>query len=132
MDGLVTGMRTEGFGVLFVNELTLLPVLVPLAPASSVLARFPPAFAAIAANLGVSDSAVRGELTAMNEQTLRRASSRSVLGIMNTFARLADNYRLMHDDIDLLELALWLSQVLCSPLYSREGTPRDQLKAQLA
>jgi hypothetical protein len=88
--------------------------------------------AEIAANLGAPRSAVRGELNAMNEQTLAKTVSRGVLGTMNEFAHLAANYRSMHDDVDLLDLALWLARVTCSPLFSREGTPGDELRAQLA
>ena len=117
---------------IFVNELCLLPVLLPLAPASSVLARFPSAFAQVAGGLGVPDSAIRGEMTAMNEQALAKTVSRSVLGIMNEFGHLAENYRWRHENIELLDLALWLSEVPCRPLFSGEGTPRDELRARLA
>jgi hypothetical protein len=115
----------------FVNERSLVPVLLPLAPASTVLARFPSVFAQVAGHLGVPDTAIRGELTAMNDQTLAKTVSRSVLGTMNEFGHLADNYRWMHDDVDLIELALWLSEVPCRPLFAGEGTPRDELRSRL-
>ena len=116
----------------FVNEISLVPVLLPLAPASSVLARFPSAFAQVAGALGLPDSAIRREFSSMGVQTLAKTASRSVLGAMNEFGHLADNYRWLHDEIDLVDLAVWLSQVPCRPLFSGEGTPRDELRARLA
>ena len=41
---------------LFVSERTLVPVIVPLAPASSVITRFPTSFAEIATRMGVDQS----------------------------------------------------------------------------
>ena len=45
----------------------------------------------------------------MAEQVLAKTSSRSVLGVMNEFARMADSYRWTEDHIDLAELSLWLA-----------------------
>jgi len=117
---------------LFVSERTLLPVIVPLAPASAVIARFPVAFAEVATRIGVEPAAVDGETARMTTWTLATTASRSVLGVMNEFAYLADNYRERHDPLDLVELSLWLAQVPCSPLYPRHGTPELELKALLA
>lgn len=116
----------------FVNERSLLPVLLPLASASTVLARFPLVFEQVAVRLGVPDTALRGELTAMNDQTLAKTESRSVLGTMNEFGHLADNYRWMRNDVDLIDLALWLAEVPCRPLFAGEGTPREELKSRLS
>jgi len=62
---------------------------------------------------------------------LARTTSRSVLGVMNEFAHLADNYREPHDHVDLVELSLWLAHVPCSPLHSSHGFPDLELKALL-
>jgi len=85
-------------------------VLVPLAPAATVTARLPAAFAKIARRLDVETLTLEGELAAMAEQVLAKTSSRSVLGVMNEFARMADSYRWTEDHIDLAELSLWLAQ----------------------
>ncbi len=108
-----TGTRTRCSGArsrLSVNARTLLPVLVPLAPAATVTARLPAAFAKIARRLDVEALTLEGELAAMAEQVLAKTSSRSVLGVMNEFARMADSYRWTEDHIDLAELSLWLAQ----------------------
>jgi hypothetical protein len=117
--------------VLFVNSSTLLPVLVPLAPAKSVLSRLPHAFAEVAGELGVTGPNLEAELEAMSEQSLAKTESRSVLGTMNEFTHLADNYRWMHDDIELIDLSLWLAQVPCRPLFGGEGSPDRELRARL-
>ena len=67
----------------------------------------------------------------MTSWTLAKTASRSVLGVMNEFAHLADNYRERREIIDLVELSLWLAQVPCSPLHSGHGFPDLELKALL-
>ena len=47
---------------LFVNESSLLPVLVPLAPAGTVIARFPPALGAVLHALDASPVFMKAEL----------------------------------------------------------------------
>jgi len=116
---------------IFVEERSLLPVIVPFAPASSVIDRFPSAFEATAGALGIPSSAVRRELATMDDRVLARTASRSVLGVMNEFGHLADNYRWRHEEIDLLAVSLWLAQVPCTPLLDRHGTPGDTLRALL-
>lgn len=116
---------------LFVNASTLLPVLVRAAPANSLLSRLPGAFAEVAGELGVSGPILDAEVAAMSEQSLATTSSRSVLGTMNEFAHLADNYRWMHDDFDLVDVALWLAKVPCRPLFAGQGSPDRELRARL-
>lgn len=116
---------------LFVNERSLLPVLVPLAPATSVVSRLPAAFADIAARIGVDDSALRRELAVMGEHVLAKTASRRVLGVMNEFAHLSDSYRDRRDPVDLIELSLWLANVPCSPLYGRTISPDRELAVLL-
>lgn len=91
---------------LFVNERTFLPVLLPLAPAVSVTARFPPVFAQVARRLGVIPERLNEQLGEMSEHVLARTASRVVLGVMNGYAQLADQYRWTEDEVDLIELLL--------------------------
>ena len=114
-----------------VNARSLLPVLVPLAPAASVLKRFPFAFAEVAQRIGAGGNAIETEVRTMNEYALAKSPSRSVLGTVNEFSHLADHHRWMNDDIELVELSLWLAQVPCRPLFTSEGTPEDELRALL-
>ena len=112
---------------LFVHEETLLPVLMPLAPASSLAERFPAHLAAVLNALDVDASFIAAQVAAMGEVQYAKTSNRSVLGIMNQFSYLAEGYREYLETSDLLELSLKLAHVPCSPLYKRETFPDREL-----
>ena len=116
---------------LFVNERSLLPVLLPLATAATVLDRFPAVFARVAAAIGVNRVVLDAELATMQTHTLAKTASRRVLGVMNDFAQLAEHHRPQHDDVDLVDLSLWLAAVPCSPLYKSHVSPDRALQALL-
>ncbi len=116
---------------LFVNERSLIPVLLPLAPAATVLDRFPAAFAQVAAAIGVDRAVLDAELATMQTHTLAKTASRQVLGVMNDFAQLAEHHRQQHDDVDLVDQSLWLASVPCSPLYKSHFSPDRALQALL-
>ena len=78
---------------LFVNEATLLPVFVPLAPAATVVDRFPNALRVILQAYAVERSFLDNEIAGMTEHQVAKTASRSVVGIMNEFTFLA-SYRL--------------------------------------
>jgi hypothetical protein len=78
---------------LLVNERTLLPVLMQLAPAATLAARFPDELATILAGHGVSQEFIATELAAMSKVSVAKTANRSVLGTMNEFAFLAEGYR---------------------------------------
>ena len=80
---------------LFVSEATLLPVLVPFAPAASLTERFPAAVITHLQAHEVPRSFTDAERAAMADVRLAKTASRSVLGVMNEFRFLADVYR--HD-----------------------------------
>lgn len=113
---------------LFVHEETLLPVLMPLAPASSLAERFPAHLAEVLMALDVDAGFVAAQVAAMGEVQYAKTSNRSVLGIMNQFSYLAEGYREYLETSDLLELSLKLAHVPCSPLYKREIFPDRELK----
>jgi len=117
--------------VLFVSDQSLVPVLLPLAPAATVIERFPAAFAEVARAIGVNEGALNEELAEMESVVLAKTASRSVLGTMNEFSYLADAYRWRHDEIELLDVALWLAEVPCR-LRSGGFTPEDKLRALLS
>jgi len=116
---------------LFVNERSLVPVLLPLAPAATVLDRFPAAFAHVAAAIGVDRAVLDAELATMQTHTLAKTASRQILGVMNDFAHLAEHHRLQHHEVDLVDLSLRLARVPCSPLYKSHISPDRALQALL-
>lgn len=117
---------------LFVNETTLLPVLVPLAPASSVLARFPKAVQAVFGRHGLAQPFIDAEIPQMAEGRLATTKNRSVVGIMNEFTHLGQIFREKSAPLDLETLSIRLAEVPCGPLYSRHISPDRELKALAA
>jgi hypothetical protein len=112
---------------LFVHQETLLPVLVPLAPASSLAERFPAHLATVLKALDVDAGFIDAQVAAMSKVQYAKTSNRSVLGIMNQFSFLAEGYRDYSETNDLLELSLKLANTPCSPLYKRETFPDKEL-----
>ena len=71
---------------LFVNEQTLLPLLMPLAPATTLIDRFPGALLQLLLAHEVDRRFVAAEIGQMSEGVYARTASRSLLGIVNEFA----------------------------------------------
>jgi hypothetical protein len=110
-----------------VNEVTLLPVLLPLAPATSIAARFPDALESILKLLGVSAGFIASEHWAMSDASFSKTANRSVLGVMNRL-ELEMNYVRDRVGEDLLELSLCMSDHLVGPLRGTEfRTPQEKL-----
>jgi hypothetical protein len=116
---------------LFLNELTLLPVLMPLAPAATLLARFPEQVAAVLAAHGTPDAVIEEEQRQMRDRRLAKTANRSVVGIMSEFTFLAQSYRGDTAAPDLLALAIRLAATPCGPLYSKHVSPDRELAAAL-
>jgi hypothetical protein len=116
---------------LFVNEPTLLPVLMPLAPAATLLARFPQQLAAVLTAHGTSGAVIAEEQRQMRDCRLAKTANRSVVGIMNEFTYLAQAYRGDTPMPDLLAIAVRLAATPCGPLYSKHISPDRELAALL-
>lgn len=114
---------------LLVNERTLLPVLMPLAPAATLAERFPEALQRVLEALGVVPAFTEVEIYAMADARYAKTANRSVVGIMNEFKHLADAYRDHRGLDDLVMLAVELSGTPCGPLYSRHVSPDRELDA---
>ena len=116
---------------LLVNEPTLLPVLMPLAPAATWPARIGQQVATVLTAHGAPPSVIDEELRHMRDCRLARTTNRSVVGIMNEFTYLADAYRDHHPGQDLLDLAMRLATTPCGPLYRKHISPDRELAAFL-
>jgi hypothetical protein len=112
---------------LLVNEKTLLPVLMPLSPATDLATRFPVHLVHVLAAHGIPQQFIDQELAQMNEVMYAKTSNRSVVGIMNQFSYLAEGYREYLETKDLLALSLRLSETPCSPLYKGAVSPDREL-----
>ena len=126
-----TAMFWKPQAALFVNEPTLLPVLMPLAPAATLLARFPQQAAAVLAAHGAPGAVIDEEQRQMRDRRLAKTANRSVVGIMNEFTFLAESYRGGTPAPDLLALAMRLATTPCGPLYSKHVSPDRELAALL-
>ncbi len=116
---------------LLMSDRTLLPLAMPLAPAATLLARFPDHLAELLIVLRVPADVIDREVAEMQVSMLTTTNNRSRVGSLNEFAFLADHHRHLHPDLDLLDLSLRLSRVPCSPLYKRHVSPDRELAALL-
>lgn len=114
---------------LLVSDRTLLPLLMPLAPAATFLSRLPDELAALLAAHQVPPRIIAAEVAAAQEASLATTASRSVVGSMNEFAFLVKAHRERRPDSDLLALSLTLARTPCSPLYNRHVSPDRELAA---
>jgi hypothetical protein len=117
---------------LFVNEATLLPVLVPLAPARTVADRFPDHLEAVLNALGTDPRFVAAEAAATVDARWAKTANRSVVGIMTEFTFLAESDRDLEHSEDLVSMAVRLAGTPCSPLYKRHTFPDREVAALVA
>jgi hypothetical protein len=117
---------------LFVSEATLLPVLVPFAPASNLVDRFPTALLTHLQAHEAPRSFTDQELGEMEPRRLAKTASRRVLGVMNEFKYLAEVHAKLDDESDLLALSMQLAQTPCGPLYKRHISPDRELAALIS
>ena len=124
-DWYATVLRWRPQIALFVSEATLLPVLMPFAPARTVISRFPAVLAEVLAGHGLDGGFIDAEIARMSDVVLAPTSSRSVVGIMNEFTFLAGQWR----GDELMDLSLSLAATPCGPLYQRHVSPDRELRA---
>jgi hypothetical protein len=115
--------------VILVNEKTLLPLFMPLAPARTLGQRVPGALRLLLRALGVETSFVEHECGEMAEVRFSRTASRSILGSMNDFVRQANWIQRRDDTSDLLTLARELSHTPCRVIREDAIWPDDEVRA---
>lgn len=126
-----TLLRWRPAVALFVNESTLLPALVPMAPARTLLRRFPTAVAEVLSAHHLPHELIDTEVIEMAEAHVEPTANRSVVGVMNEFGYLAEAARDAYGE-NLLGLAVRLAATPCSPLYRRHISPDRELAALVA
>lgn len=112
---------------LFVNDRTLLPVLTPIAPAASLLDRFPSAVGQVLRAHQMPEQRIEEEIEHMATVRLTATADRRLTGMLTEFAFLADAHR--HDGSDLVALSVRLAKTPCGPLYQRHVSPDRELAA---
>jgi hypothetical protein len=113
---------------LVVNERTLLPVLLPLAPAATLAQRFPIALREVLRALDMPAEFIASEISGMGEVVYAKTANRSVLGVMNEFVYLAEGYRDQDGSVDPVGLSLRLAGTPCGPLYKGAVFPDKALR----
>ncbi len=126
-----TLLRGRPAVALFVNEPTLLPLLMPVAPARTLLRRLPAAVADLLAGHLVPRELIDSEVADMAGARVAPTANRSVVGVMNEFGHLVEAFRDNYFD-DLLGLSVQLAATPCSPLYRRNVSPDRELAALVA
>lgn len=115
---------------LLVNERTLLPVLMPLAAATTLAHRFPDELRRVLDAHGIDPRFVDHEIRSMGEGHYAKTASRSLLGAMNEFTFLGNVHREDHGaDDDLVALSVRLAETPMRPLYKRHISPDHELQA---
>jgi len=122
-----TVLRWRRPAALVVNEATLLPAVVPLAPARTLLERLPDAIAEVLGAHHVPPDVVEAERTAMSPVRLAPTANRSVVGVMTELAYLAGPGT--SGQQELLDLSLQLATTPLGPLYGRHVSPDRELAA---
>ena len=117
--------------VLLVNERTLLPVLMPLAPAATLASRIPAAVKEVLIALDLPADFIQVEIEGMTDIVYAKTANRSVLGMMNQFAFIAEVMKDRASPVDTLALSLRLAEVPCGPLTRGAGFP-DRVVRELA
>lgn len=113
--------------VLLVNEKTLLPVIMPLAPANEITLHFPNYLGQVLLEHGVPYEFIEREIALMRKAHVCKTVSRSLVGMMNQFTYHAEAYRDYHGFNDPLGLALRLGDTPCGPLIKTTVTPERAL-----
>jgi hypothetical protein len=116
---------------LLVNESTLLPVLLPLAPAATLTSRIAEQITAVLTAHHAPAAIIDQERRHMTSCRLGTTANRSVVGVMNEFARLAEVHQEADPGMDLVGLAVRLAATPCGPLYGGNVSPDRELAAAL-
>lgn len=113
--------------VIFVNETTLLPIIVPLTPAKTLLPRFVQQYGTVLRHLGVDEASIAVETASMDAVAWAKTTNRSVVGSMNGFIKDIEFWNGTGDDASLTKLAVRLAGTPCrvgrsQPIWPDEET----------
>jgi hypothetical protein len=106
------------------------PVLMPLAPASTLLERAPDAIASMLRRLGAEETLVDAERSAMRDARIGPTNDPRAVGVMNGFAFHAE-IRWHEGGRSLEDIAVELAGIPIGPLRVRTGFPYSELAAVL-
>ena len=102
--------------LLFISEVSRLPVLLPARDLTTLTSRFPSAVSELLQELGVEPTSIAQEREVMSEVVFGTTRSRSILGSLNDFAYHLKWALATEPQLSLCELALKLSEIPSGPL----------------
>ncbi|WP_299038726.1 DUF6933 domain-containing protein [uncultured Pseudokineococcus sp.] len=108
----------------------MLPAVLPLAPARTLLERLPDALAEVLGAHHVPPGVVEAEHSAMSPARLAPTANRSVVGVVTELAYLAGPGTTGQQE--LLDLSLQLATAPLGPLFQRHVSPDRELAALVA
>ena len=114
--------------MIFVSEATLLPVIVPAAPAKTIVPRFVHQLGMVLRELGVDEASIAIETASMNTATWAKTSNRSVVGSMNDFIKLLEHRSDAVANQTLTELAVDIANTPCRAGTKDSIWPDDQTR----
>jgi hypothetical protein len=126
-----TAMFRRPHVAVLVNEKTLLPVVMPLAPAKTLGERFPAALAEVLSALEVDRAFIADERARMAEPVFAKTDNRSVIGTLNEFCFMSGLEHPAYEISSPLAQSLWLAQMYCGPLRKSHNCPDLELFALL-
>ncbi|MEI8241225.1 MAG: hypothetical protein WCI22_17575 [Actinomycetota bacterium] len=117
---------------IFVSEATLLPVLVPLAPASSLNRRFPAALADVLRRQEVPGAFIEAELARMRTGVVLPTANRSMVGVVSGYVSHATHVNRFTGGPDLAKLEDLLAQTPVRTANQPYRFPDQELAALVA
>lgn len=113
--GKVVSVGHQRFA-LFISENCRLPVVLPARGLKKITTHLPDAVGDVLKGIGIAHGAIAGELEQMEDAVVAKTASRSLLGTLNEFG-VALQWKADSDpQIDLTELALYLSETPVAPM----------------
>jgi hypothetical protein len=99
--------------IIFVNETTLLPVVIPAAPSKTIETRFVHQLGIVLRALGIDEPSIAVETASMNQNVWTKTSNRSVVGSMTDFIKHIEYRQTIVGQLTLTELAMELARTPC-------------------
>ena len=118
--------------VLFVNETTLLPIVVPVAPAKTIESRFVHQLGVVLRALGVDEPSITIEIASMDRYAWAKTANRSIVGSMTDFIKHIEYRSDGIERMTLVDLALELARTPCRAGRSNTIWPDEEARRLLA
>jgi len=116
--------------VIFISENAMLPVVVPQRESKTLVPRFRRALGDVLTALDMPEAVVAKEIDVDGDVAFGPTANRSVVGVMNDLAFMAEAELRSGKSSSLLEVSLWLSGVPIGPL--EHVFPDEAVRLRLA